>query len=232
MMERVKYEYILLDVDKPEYCYNFHPNAPLILGHNPEVGVKNFFVWHTYPNISSKYNNNQFRYSVGNNWETVNIPEGMYDIDELNKFFVVLGIDARFKVNIATFKCFLELGRNVKIDLGIGDLYKILGMEQKIYNTSEEGKEIINITRGVDRILIRCNLVSRPYQKEYSDVLFDILPVGTPGGAIHENINAIEYHACKNSVIRQIEIRVTDNKNNPVKFTEHFSLKLVFKSKV
>lgn len=227
-----KYEYILLDVDRPDFQYEFHPNFPLLLGENPEVGVKNFFLWHTYPNISPKYNNNTFRYAVGDNWETINIPEGMYDIDELNKLFLSLEMDAILKVNTSTFKCFLELGSNVKIDLGLGDLHKILGMDKKIYDTSEEGKEIINITRGVDRILIRCNLVSRPYQKEYNDVLFDILPVGTPGGAIHENIDSIEYHTCKNSVIRRIEIRITDNKNNLVKFTEHFSLKLVFKSKV
>lgn len=224
----MKYEYILLDVNKPEYHYNFHPNAPLVLGENPEVGVKNFFLWHTYPNISPKYNNDVFRYSVGNNWETVNIPEGMYDIDELNKLFINLGIDAMFRVNTATFKCFLET--DVKIDLSIGDLHEILGMDKKIYTKSEEGKDIINITRGVDKILIRCNLVSRPYQKEYNDVLFDILPVGIPGGAIHETIDAVEYHRCKNSVIRQIEIKVTDVNNKPVKLTEHFSLKLVFKS--
>ena len=102
-------------------------------------------------------------------------------------------------------------------------------MEKKIYTRSEEGKDIINITRGVDKILIRCNLVSRPYQKEYNDVLFDILPVGTPGGAIYETLDTVEYHKCRNSVVRQIEIRITDQDNNLVKLTEDLSLKLVFK---
>jgi len=202
----------------------------LILGKNPKIGVKNYFIWHTYPNISPNYDNNIFHYLKGGVWETVNIPEGMYDIDELNKLLTSLGIDAVFKVNTATFKCYLELGTGMKIDLSIGNLHKILGLEKKIYDISEEGKEIINITRGVDRILIKCNLVSRPYQKEYSDVLLDILPIGTPGGAIYENINEIEYHTCKNSVIRQIEIRVTDITGSVVKFSEHISLKLVFQS--
>ncbi len=224
------YEYILLDVKGSEYKYNFHPNNPLILGENPEIGVKNVFLWHTYPNISKKYDNDHFRYTVGDDWQTVNIPEGMYDIDDLNKVLSNKEIDAMFKVNTATFKCLLELGVGVKFDFSSGELYKILGLEPKIYDSSEEGQKIINITRGVDRILIRCNLVSRPYQKEYSDVLYDILPIGTPGSAIHENIDAVEYHKCKNSVIREIEIRVTDNNNNLVKLTEHFSLKLVFKS--
>lgn len=224
------YEYILLNIDKPVSHYNFHPNSPLILGENPKIGVKNYFIWHTYPNISPNYDNNIFSYTKSGVWETVNIPEGMYDIDELNKLLLNLDIDASFNINIATFKCYLALGTGVKIDLSVGNLHKILGLEKKIYTISEEGKEIINITRGVDRILIRCNLVSRPYQKEYSDVLLDILPIGTPGGSIYENIDEVEYHSCKNTVIRQIEIRITDEKGKPVKFSEHISLKLVFKS--
>ncbi len=223
-------EYILLNVKGSEYKYTFHPNNPLMLGEYPKVGVKNVFLWHTYPNISEKYDNNHFKYTVGDDWQTVNIPEGMYDIDDLNKELSNKEIDAKFTVNTTTFKCLLELGIGVKFDFSSGELHKILGLEPKIYDSSEEGKNIINITRGVDRILIRCNLVSRPYQKEYSDVLYDILPIGTPGAAIHENIDTVEYHKCKNSVIREIEIRVTDDENNLVKLTEHFSLKLVFSS--
>ena len=47
-----EYNYVLLTVDKPVYRYNFHSNHPLILGKNPEIGLKSIFLWYTYPNVS------------------------------------------------------------------------------------------------------------------------------------------------------------------------------------
>ena len=38
------YHYILLNVDKPLYRYDFHPNHPLILGKNPEIGLKSISI--------------------------------------------------------------------------------------------------------------------------------------------------------------------------------------------
>jgi hypothetical protein len=48
------------------------------------------------------------------------------------------------------------------MDFSEGSLHKLLGLEPKVYNKPyEEGTGIINITRGVDRIFIRCNLVEK-----------------------------------------------------------------------
>ena len=73
-------------------------------------------------------------------------------------------------VNESTFKCYVKLIEGVKIDFSEGSLHKLLGLEPKVYDQSyEEGTGIINITRGVDRIFIRCNLVERNYQPEKYD---------------------------------------------------------------
>lgn len=223
-------EYVLLEVDSSDYVYEFSANNPLLLRENAEIGLKSIFFWHTFPNISEKYNNNIFKIFIDNNWKTVFIPEGMYDIAELNNFLQTnFGDVVHLSINTATFKLKIELKENAQFDLSEGNFCEILGFEPKLITNTQEGEKIINITRGVDRILIRCNLVTRPYQAEYKDVLYDILPVAQPGGAIYDNIQAVEFHRCKDRFIRQIKIKVTDIKGELLKICEKFTLKLIFR---
>ena len=243
------YHYILLNVDKPLYRYDFHPNHPLILGTNPELGLKSIFLWYTYPNISEKYGNNKVKLTYNALTTEVSIPKGMYEISALSKFLnkklsdeynelnAMFGTQNEKRtllhlgVNESTFKCYVKLIEGVQIDFSEGSLHKLLGLEPKVYDQSyEEGTGIINITRGVDRIFIRCNLVERNYQQEMQNVLFDILPFAQPGSAIQEKLEKIEYYRCKDSIIRMIELKVTDSKGNLIDLTEPLSIKICFKS--
>jgi len=71
-----------------------------------EVSLKNLFLWYTYPNISSKYNNNKLYYIKNNALIEKEIPEGMYDIPKLNKFLLAhCNGDISLMVDSATFKC-------------------------------------------------------------------------------------------------------------------------------
>ena len=190
------YEYILLHVDKPLFRYDFHSNHPLILEKHPEFGLKSIFLWYTYPNISEKYNNNKIKITCNGLENVIVMPKGMYEIsalseylnNQVNECFASSGERVILGVNESTFECFVRLRDGIKLDFTQGNLYKLLGLEPKIYDKPyEEGTNIINITRGVDRLFIRCNLVERRYQPEMKDVLFDILPFAQPGSAIQEN---------------------------------------------
>jgi len=243
------YHYILLNVDKPIYRYDFHSNHPLILGKNPEIGLKSIFLWYTYPNVSGKYGNNKVTLTYNNLTVPITIPKGMYEISALSKFLnnqlteqynslneifdsqTEKRILLQLGVNESTFKCCVKLIDGVKIDFSEGSLHKLLGLEPKEYDQPyEEGPGIINITRGVDRIFIRSNLVERNYQPEMKDVLFDILPFASPGSAILEKLEKIEYYPCRDSIIRMIELKVTDSKGNLIDLTEPLSIKICFKS--
>ena len=244
-----EYNYVLLTVDKPVYRYDFHSNHPLILGTNPEIGLKSIFLWYTYPNVSEKYGNNKVTLTYNNLTVPITIPKGMYEIsalsrylnkklsDEYNNLNAIFGeqtekrILLHLGVNESTFKCYVKLIEGAQMDFSEGSLHKLLGLDPKVYDQPyEEGTGIINITRGVDRIFIRCNLVERYYQPEMKDVLFDILPFAEPGSAIQEKIEKIEYYKCRDSIIRHIELKVTDSKGKLIDLTEPLSIKLCFKS--
>ena len=241
-MNNYIYKYILLTVDKSEYRYEFQPNNPLVLGKTPEVGLKNLFLWYTYPNISEKYNNNQLTVSREGRTKKITIPTGMYEVEHLSDFINSQLLTEeesakQFKVinlfvNEATFKCVVKIlpGYDISIDFSEGQLHKLLGLEPKVYGGADEGgNDIINITRGVDRILIRCNVVDRDYQYKLSDTLYDILPYAQPGSAIQEKVDVVEFHKCKDRYIRHIDIKITDTSDNLLEFSEPISLKLVFR---
>jgi hypothetical protein len=109
-----------------------------------------------------------------------------------------------------------------------------LGLEQKIYSEKyEEGTGIINITRGVDKILIRCDVVDRIYQNNLKYVLYDVLPYAQPGAAIQERVRVdnVEYHNCNDKYIRSLEFKITDVNDQPLDFSEQISVKIVFRHK-
>ena len=243
------YQYILLNVTGSPYYYNFHPKTPLQLGPGAEIGLKSLFMWYTYPNVSPKYNNDTVSVNTtnSNGWLQVKIPEGMYEVKALEETInrethIATGGNIndkaipqifKFQVNESTFKCTVKVPPQVKIDFSQSKLHELLGLEPKEYSafSDNEGKDIINISRGVDRLLIRCNLVDRSYQNEWRDVLYDLLPYAQPGAAIQilQGDN-IEFHPCRDGVIRRLEIRVTDSQNNPVHLKEDLVLKLAFRS--
>jgi hypothetical protein len=249
MAETYHHEYMLLSIDKSLYHYDLHPNHPLLLGENAEIGVKSVFMWFTYPNISEKYQNNKVKLYFDEGWHEYTIPTGMYEVSALSEYLNLLILLAKSDndealwtkkdqetylsliVNQSTFKCRVLLRPNIMIDFSDGGLHELLGLEQKIYTNSEEGPNIINITRGVDRVLLRCNLVERRHQKDIRDVLYDILPIADPGAAILEQMNNVEYYKCRDEQVRRIEIRVTDKKNNLIDLLEPISLKIVFRYK-
>lgn len=235
-------EYILLTVDKPIFRYDFHPNNPLVLGENAEIALKSLFLWYTFPNISKKYSNNVITVSRQGQEKRVIIPDGLYEVSHLSDFIndALLNEEEKLRrlklikliVNESTFRCGVKImpGMDIYIDFSEGDLYKLLGLEPKRYlKAFENGVSIINITRGVDKILIRCNLVDRQYQSDLRDVLYDVLPYASPGSAIQERIDFCEFVPCKDRYIRCIEIRVTDRNGQLVQFSEPISVKLVFR---
>ena len=236
------YNYILLSSNEPVYNYHFHPNNPLILGKNPEIGVKSFLLWYTYPNISDKYNNSKVRIFHDNSWTDINIPKGLYEVENLGEYLnnvvtnTIPGDEpnnthVELLVDKSTFHCIVKLGSGIKIDFTDGDLYELLGLENKIYDQPfEKGKELINITRGVDKVIVRCDMAVRNEQKELRDAVYDLLPVAKPGEAILHEMENIEFYPCKNNVIRELQIKITDLDGNLLEMTEPYSLKLAFKS--
>ena len=229
----MEHKYLTFESDKSYERFHLRPNHPLVLGGSPLVGVKLLSLYYTYPNISEKYSNNKVGLYYNGAWHDVTIPKGLYEVKHLNDFIkkqIGSQTGIELEINMPTFQCNVLLQSGFKIDFSKGKLHNLLGLESKIYDQPEEiGPQIININRGIDDILIRCNLVDRPEQEKLLGCIYDVLPNAEPGQNMVHNIQNIEYFPCKDSIVRYVDISFTDMDGNLVEMREKYTIKLVFK---
>lgn len=191
-------------------------------------------LWYTWHNISSSYSNHQLRYHNGTTWKTVTFPNGNYQVSDINDylhtvmktngdFTVVSGVDT-FDVNIlpnvVTIKVDIVLTNSYQIDLSISTLNELLGFNSAIYNTSVSSQNRVNITRGIDNLLIRCSLLSGSYDNDQgTDILYTFVPNTSRGSAIHvEPNNPIFLPIQTVDQIKTITMRITDNLGREINF--------------
>lgn len=243
-----KFEYLEFDkINKPDFTYYFPSNNPLILGDGAEIALKHYTYWNEIPNICPKYNNDKIRIKYNNKYHDISIPAGMYEVKHLSTYLnrvLVLNKDVldvnepeppqvlELAVDTSTFHCLVKLSDGVEIDFSEGELYKLLGLEPRVYKTSERGKNFINITRGLDKIYIMCNLVERKFQNEFKNVLYSIINLGLPGESVSSEVETLEYYPCNSRFIREINIKLTDQNGTPLHLNESYNIKLIFKHNV
>lgn len=205
--------------DRPEDFEVYFTDPIPLGGYNYEVALLGFNIWFSWHNISHEYMNNVLKFYNGTNWQTIVLPNGFYTIELINYFLKSIENKVVFDVNEITSRCILKLKPGYKIDFSEGKLNEILGFEAKIIDkTDTEGKFPINITNGIDRILIHCSLVEKSYLRNVkSDVIYSFVPETPPSSLITINPNPPIYLPVReNKLIHTIRMQITDQRNRPL----------------
>src|SRR5258706_8839613 len=179
---------VLITIDSKPSDFEIHFKDPIKCNPHHEIGLLSASVWYSWHNISTLYENNVLYYfsptTTPPDWQEITFPNGNYDAENLNNHIQeVLGLYGdecliRFDVNTATNSFIMILEDGVQVNMGKGKLGKLLGFSPDIYKAKiNYGAHIGNITRGVDRLLIHCSLVSNSYQNnQASDILYSFSP--------------------------------------------------------
>ena len=216
---------VLITADTNESEFDVYFKDPIPIKSQCSIGLLSATVWHSWHNISSKFDNNKLKIFHNLRWQTLTIPDGNYDADHLNYWIedVLQCSDdcpIRFDVNSATNR-FLIILDKCQVDLSEGKLHELLGFEPKIYKEAiNTGEHNGNISRGVDRVLIHCSLVSDSYQNKFSsDILYSFTPTSPPGALINIEPFKPKYLPIRGrDYIYSIGIRLTDQLNRPINF--------------
>src|SRR5258708_6091952 len=157
------------DKSNSEY-FEVYYNVPITLNNdNYEIALIGCNIWFSWYNISHEYKNNFLKFLNGHTWETIVLPNGFYTIDLIN--YYLNSISKRpsdsghrplflFEINEISSRCVVRLKSGYKVDFSDGKLHEIFGFESKVIDKDKtEGKYPINISKGIDRILIHCSLV-------------------------------------------------------------------------
>ena len=220
-----------------------YPSAIPVKG-NWELSLIAANLWYSYFNITAAYGNNLLRYYNGTVWKTITIPDGAYQLTQINTYFqqqmqangdYTTGSPNVYYITLApdysTLKTALTISNSYQLDLTAGSINVLLGFNAAIYTTSQEGQQQVNITNGVNSLLIHCNAIEGSYSNfSGSDIIYSFLPQTPPGSNINLNMGSSRiYLPIKyKDQIAQIRMYITDQNNNsinlegqPVSYTIH-----------
>ena len=157
----------------------FSPNIELAKDRVYEIALVNLETYYSFPNIDET--NNIFVYSPdnGNSWVKIKIPEGSYEIDDINKTIRhemekrghYDPINEDYHINISanynTLKSVLIIEIDNQVDFNHQDsLAKVLGFTGTKYTEGfHESENVVNILT-INSILVNIDIISGSYVNE------------------------------------------------------------------
>lgn len=166
---------------------------------NYEISLHSCSLWYSWYNIAAQYNNQSFRYNNGSTWKTITITPGLYSLPDINTFvqnamlangdFTNVGGVNQFYITLTpdynTFKCLITISNSYQVDLTVGNLYQLLGFTSIIVSSTQEGVNNVNITNGVDKVLLHIDCITGSYVGgASSDVIFSFSADVSPSSLI------------------------------------------------
>lgn len=228
---------LLLDSSKTNQTsddFEIFLNRPIELKGLPhEVGMTSLFTWFTWFNIHDvDYDNHRFRYFNSTIWETIIIPNGNYNAEQLEEAIhkgmkdnVDVTIDPisgeetyniNFSPNYSTLKMLMEVTAGYKVDLTLGKIHNLLGFDPIEVDLTQFSVKNTNITNSVNTMSIHCSLCNGgSYDNgNSSDILFTFVPSVPPGANISISpFRPIYLPIDRMDRIDRVKVRLTDQLN-------------------
>jgi len=227
------------------FSINFSPPVPL--SGNWEIALESCSMWYSYYNISTDYNNNTFRYYNSSVWKNITITNGLYTIEDLNTFLqaamkangdYTAGSPDVYYIEITpnynTFKLRITVSNSYQVDLTVGTLYQLFGFDPIVVSTTQEGANNVNITNGVNRIMLHVDCVTGSYKgQSSSDIIYSFTADGSPSSLLTIKPNRLLFLPInKSGNLDVIRVYITDQLNRRVNLNgEELSVVLFLRKK-
>ena len=103
------------------------------------MALANLSIYYTWKNVKSTYNNNKFKISAPTWNETFDLPDGSYNISEIQDY--------------------IKIKSGYKLELLSKETMKLLGSTKDIINSDKNGENVPRL-ENVEVVLVHCNLVN------------------------------------------------------------------------
>ena len=215
---------IILSSDKTNFNTRFNPKLELDEKKKYEIALVNLETYYSFPNIDET--NNTFVYSPdnANSWEKIKIPEGSYEIDDINdaiqhemkKRTHYDEINEDYYINIApntnTLKSVLILEKGYQVDFNHqNSLAKVLGFTGTKYTEGfHESENVVDILR-INSILVNIDIISGSYVNGTTkSTIYSFFPDVSPGYKIIESPVNLVYLPITLDTIDSLNVTITD----------------------
>ena len=192
----------------------------------------NLKTYYSFPNIDES--NNVFVYSPdnGNSWEKIKIPEGSYEIDDINNTIrheieksghydpINEGYYINISANSNTLKSVPILEKKYKVDFNHqNSLAKVLGFTgAKYMGGFHESENVVNI-HSINSILVNIDIISGSYVNgTMKNTIYSFFPKVSPRYMINESRINLVYPPITLDIIYSLEVSITDQDDHLLNF--------------
>ena len=195
---------------------------------NENMALGNLSIYYTWKNVKSTYNNNKFKISAPTWNETFDLPDGSYNISEIQDYieYIIkkhetIGKNANTINNRIVFK----IKSGYKLELLSKETMKLLGSTKDIIDVNKNSENVPRL-ENVEVVLAHCNLVNNSYQQA-SRVLFTFVPTKQYGQLISISPHSLVFLKTMNTDFSEIEIWFTHQNNNALEIEDNVNISLI-----
>ena len=204
---------------------------------NKKIALSDLSIHYTWYNIKEQYNNNKFRLSEPTWSEYVTIPDGSYEISQIQNYFldeVIKKHESNVKsneqspiliyVNGILNRVTFRIKTGYKLELLTNETMRILG-DGPIIDTTKNGENVptLEIVRNV---LVFCNLVENVYLQD-SKLLFSFVPNSRFGSLLSITPQVLKYCDTVDSIFDYIEISFADQNGRPLEIDDDITVSII-----
>jgi len=216
--------YILLSEKSSRIRTRFNPLIQLDRNKKYEMALVNLETYYSFPNIDTSNNNLRYSPDNGVTWFNLEIPEGCYEITDMNKYVQRVMKDAMhyditnddyaisLEPNNNTLKAVLNIAANYVVDFTTANSIRtVLGFNSRQYTAGyNESENLINII-SISSLRVTSDIIGASYSNGTTgNVIYSFFPNVGPGYKIIEVPVNLVYLPVTLSTISQMETKLTD----------------------
>ena len=194
---------------------------------NKNMALGNLSIYYTWKNVKSTYNINKFKISAPTWNETFDLPDGSYNISEIQDYIEY--IIKKHETNGETAPILIYANTiNNRIVFKIKSRYKLELLSKETMKLLGSTKNSENVPRleNVEVVLVHCNLVNNSYQQA-SRVLFTFITTKQYGQLISISPHSLVFLKTMNTEFSEIEVWFTDQNNNALEIEDNVNISLI-----
>ena len=201
---------------------------------NKNMALVNLSICYTWKNFKSTYNNNKFKISAPTWNETFDLPDGSYNISEIQDYieYIIkkhktIGENAPILIyaNTINNRIVFKIKTRYKLELLSKETMKLLGSTKDIIDANKNGENVPRL-ENVEVVLVHFNLVNNSYQQA-SRVLLTSVPTKQESQIISISPHSLVFLKTMNTDFSEIEIWFTNQNNNALEIEGNVNISLI-----
>ena len=202
---------------------------------NKSMALANLSIYYTWKNVKSTYNNNKFKISAPTWNETFDLPDGSYNISEIQDYIeyiikkhetIAETAPILIYANTINNRIVFKIKSGYKLELLLKETMKLLGSTKDIIDSDKNSENVPRLEESVEVVLVHCNLVNNNYQQA-SRVLFTFVPNKQYGHLISISPHSLVFLKTMNTDFSEMEKWFTDQNNNALEIGDNVNISLI-----